>query len=315
MKIDELEGLLDRLALRLRTRTAAARTLLPAAALLGANLLAVLTLKISGAEPGPLTAPACTALAVAACASVFGLFWAFGPISPARAAAELDSLAGLKERTASLVDARARSAGSPGLRAALQADVERSLVALDADGLAGRARPLPPAARWIGLLLVAGLAALLVPGRGRRRTASLAEMLLHGEGLVRVLNAAAEGGEGAPAARRAETARRALALLKAPPPAGREEAERRRGEIEALAAELRRRGADDLADQLAAAALALAQNGGTAAAGNGDSAGDGEGPAVRGADRYPESYSELLARYFAGGSWTGGANTNMIDGN
>jgi len=69
---------LRRLALRIRARSAASRALLPAAVLLSFNLFGVLTLKISGAEPGPLTAPACTALAVAACAAVFGLLWALG---------------------------------------------------------------------------------------------------------------------------------------------------------------------------------------------------------------------------------------------
>jgi hypothetical protein len=298
VKREQFEALLDRLAARLRMRAAASRLLLPVAVLLTADVVAVLVLKLLGIEDAAIISAELTAGLLVACAVGGGLLYALGPVSRLRAAAELDRLTGLKERAASLVVVRSSAAAPSRLVAALQADAERALAGVDPSEVCSRSAPLPARYRWLGVLLAATLAALLVPVRGHGKVRALADMIAGGPALVDILKDVAESGDqGAP---QVETARKALRLVKAPPPSDPQEIEDRRVKLEDLARELRRQGATEAAARLQAALRLLA--------GAGDSAPDGAGdPGAGGAarkgvhDSYPERYRELLARYFSAG--------------
>ncbi len=294
MSIPEFEELLGRVARRLRLRGAAARSLLPAVALLLAGLLAVVGLKLWAPTGSGALVLAATALAVAASMITLGVLYAARPVSRLSAAAELDRLAGLKERAASLVAVRA--GGAARLRAELERDAARALAPLRAGELLGRVAPLPAGARWLGVLLAAALCALLVPARAPARRQSLADLLAGGKGLVLDLRDAAAGGDAAPDPAARESAKRALAIVKAPPPRDAEEARQRREALEKAAAELR--GRADLAAPLKAAIRALEGGGGLDPAAPLPGAGPERRP-LPGGDRYPPEYAELLARYFS----------------
>ncbi len=311
MKREQFDNLLDRLAARLRLRAAASKLLWPVAVLLIIDVVAVLVLKLLGVEGAGIISAELTAGLSVACAGGLLLLHTLNPVSRLRAAAELDRLAGLKERAASLVAARSGVAAPSRLVVALQADAEQMLSGVDPAEICSRSAPLPAGCRWLGVLLAAALAALLVPARGRGKVRALADMLSGGPALVATLQATAEGGaEGAP---EVETARRALRLVKAPPPSDPQEIENRRVELEELTRELRRQGAAEAAARLQAAFKLLAGDGDSIPDGAPDAGADG---AARQDvhDRYPERYRELLARYFAAGGWTGASEMNMIGG-
>jgi hypothetical protein len=300
MTAAQFDELLARLAARLRLRGSVARALPAAAVVLGADLAAVLALKLifpAGGELLPLILGTCL-VAVALCVLVVS--YGLNSVSELRAAAELDRLGGLKERAASLVAVRGSGSGGGALRAALEADASRALEAVNSEAILARSPWLPHGARWLGVLLAAVLAALLVPARSRGRAGRLEDLLIEGRQLARVLQSSAgdERPEGRP---RAETARKALAIIKAPPPRDPEEARRRRRELGDIAAELRKRGAGDIATKLEAAVRSL--TGADRPGPDGGSAGpDVPAPRFSSArDRYPVQYRELLARYFAGG--------------
>lgn len=298
MSITEFEEILGRVARRLRLRGAAAAALLPAGVLLGSGLLAIVGLKLWAPAGAAALAPAAAALAAAAALTVCGALYAARPVSDLCAAAEVDRLAGLKERAASLVAVRAGAGGATParLRAELKNDVARALAPLRAGELLGRVAPLPAGARWLGVLLAAALCALLVPARARARQGSLADLLAGGDGLVFDLEATAAGDDASPDPAAKESAKKALAIIRAAPPADAEEARQRRAALEKTARELR--GRADLAARLRDAARALAAQAGLDLV----APLPGRGPERRrvpDGGRYPPEYAELLARYFS----------------
>jgi hypothetical protein len=295
----EFGKLLARLGTRLRLRRAASGTLPAIALVLGAAVVLVVALKLAGLEGAGPVSILTAAGAIFAAAVAAGIGYVLNPVSELRAAAELDRLAGLKERAASLVALR-RGGGPVGqFGEALRADARRALAEVDASEVAGRAAPLPGGARWPGLLLLALMVALLVPARGGGRSARMIDMLVEGDALLRTVGAAGE--VDGPATPQAETARKVLTIIKAPPPADPEQARRNRKELKDLAAELKKRGAREAAERLEAAVRAL---GGVdqPKTGDGSGSGDGAGRRPTGSKGYPVRYRELLARYFAADS-------------
>jgi hypothetical protein len=292
----ELEELLRLIAARLRLRRAMRSILIPAAALLAAALAAVIAVKLAGPAGAATASLLVTGVVLAGLGAVLAATYALRPVSRLHAACELDRLAGLKERVASLVAVRAGQGGASDLRAALEAEAGRALAAVNAAQVLARCPPLPGGSRWLAVLLAATLAGLLLPARQRGRTQRLADMVTDGAALLGSLSSAAEGGDGGTPP--LESARMALVLVKAPPPRDAREFEKRRVQLGDLAAELRRRGAREAAARLLAACGELE---------TGLATGDGPEPETAGRqppagshERYPPAYRELLARYFAG---------------
>jgi len=294
----EFNKLLGALSSRLRIRSAAATVFWPAASLLALNAAAVLFAKLSGLQSANAIALAATAGTIGGCCAAFATIFASRPVSRLRAAAELDRLAGLKDRAASLVAVRSAVRGPAALRGALEAEAFAAMAGVEGEDVLSEAEPLPARSRWLGVLLAAVLAALLVPARKGSRVQSLADVLTDGSALVEAMNRVAGGeDDGSPAV---ETAKKALVLIRAPAPRDPQKLEERRVRLEELAGELRRRGRGDAAARLAAAFRELGGD-----AGEGYPYGEGPGGdrhrANSAHDRYPAAYSELLARYFAGG--------------
>jgi hypothetical protein len=310
VELSELDGLLADIGRRMRLRAAVRSALLPCAALLGAGLLLGLGVKMVGAGAAGVIALLLSAAAVLLGVVLFAILYALRPVPALAAAAELDRLAGLKERAASLVALRSGAVGGGALAAAVEADARQAVAGLRPAELRSRVAPLPAGARWLGAGLTALLAALLVPARGSVRGASLAD-LLYDPGLVPELESAAASTDGPAGESPAGAARKALVIVRAPAARSAEEAARRAEELENLAEDLRGRGQPDLAGRLLDAARALHDR---EAARGADAAGDGGRAAARppGHDRYPEGYRDLLARYFGAGRWTAGGPPNKM---
>ncbi len=293
----EFDELLAALSRRLRLRAAASSLFVPVALLLGLDIAAVVSVKLFGTGDANVIALILTAgVLLTSCTALAALF-VLRPVSRLRAAAELDRIAGLKERAASLVTVRAAGASQAALCAALEAQTSKVLAAVDPLEVRSGSAPLPARCRWLGVLLAVALAALLVPGRGRSRAGALADMLTDGAALIDSMNEVAEGGEDG--SQQVETAKKALVLIKAPPPKDPRELERRRVELEELARELRKRGQREAAARLSAAFKELGgENGTNSHYGEGSDEGNDSGNTSH--DRYPAGYRELLARYFEG---------------
>jgi hypothetical protein len=310
MTLVEFDGLLAEMIRRLRLARAAAAVFRLAAGTLLVLSAAVLAAKLLPAERSWFWTGGAVLAAALVVLGAFAAAWLGRPVSRLAAAAEVDRVAALKERASSLVAARAGSAPRTAAFAELERDAAAALAPLAREALLRAALPaLPARARWLVGLGALALGALLVPARAPRGAEDLAALLADGGALVQALESGGAAGapEGAPQSR---VASKVLSILKGPPPADPEGAQRQRKDLRELAAELRKSGKpgdqavarriDELADQLARLAGPAAPEGAAdAEPPRGDGGRAGRGAYLR---SHPE-YAELLARYFgpAGG--------------
>lgn len=296
----------------MRLRRTVTRAMAPAAILLCTAVVAVLAVKLL-----PLAGAGSKSLMLAAAAAVTAA-WVFlavyvrSPVAELAAASELDRLAGLKERAASLLAVRQGRAAGAHLAAELERDLGRALRAVDERAVLARAGEMPRGLRWMGLVSAALGAALLMPPRRSARAGALADRMLDGATVMGALDAAASGAGQEVPGNPAEAARQALRLVRAEPPSGAAETAKRAEDLREVARELRRAGRADLAARLEAAAAALIAPAPAGTGDNGETAPRAAGTGPADAGRYPAEYRELLARYYSDRNWNGGGGNDSI---
>lgn len=301
----EFDLLLAEMTRRLRLARAAAAVFRPTAGMLAAASVVVLAAKLWPAERWGLWTGGAVLAAGLVILGAFAAAWLRRPVGELLAAAEVDRVAALKERASSLVAARASSAPRPAAFAELERDAAAALAPLGRQAVFRAALPaLPARARWLVGLGAVALGALLVPARAPEGAPDLASLLADGGGVVQALQSGAGSGAPEGGAPQSRAARKALGILKGPPPADAGDAQRQRKDLRELAAELRKSGKpgdqavarriEDLADQLARLASPAAPEGAPAA----EPAGGGSRTARAAYLRSHPEYAELLARYF-----------------
>jgi hypothetical protein len=308
MTAAEFERLLSEVSFRLRLTRALGDVFRLAAGALAILSLAVLLAKLLPVGRPWLASCAAMGLAALAILGAFTVAWLRRPVSHLTAAAEVDRVAGLKERASALVAVRLGAAPRTAVFAALELDAAEALAPLDREAVLRAALPaLPDRARWLVGLGTLALALLLVPPRAPRGSLSLAEMLADGGVVIQGIQAQA-GGRSDPKTAgepRSPAARKVLTLLKGPPPSNAGDAEKQKKDLLALAKELRQSdkpGDRALARQIEDLAAQLARINGVGTLEATPSREPTEGGTARTARAaylrsHPE-YADLLARYF-----------------
>lgn len=305
MTLGEFDSVLASVVRSLRLECAAAAVWKPVAALLAVLGAAVLCFKLLPVANPRLAVDLAVFSVALAIWCVFLAAYLARPVSALRAAAEVDRLAGLKERAASLVAARTGAAPRSAAFVGLESDATAALAPLSAKAvrraLVGRHMER---LRWLLVLLAFVAGTLLLPARRRQVGPELAALLVEGAELVAAAESVGAAGPGLESRPQAEAARKFLVILRGEPPADVEAAAKQKGDLQSLAAELRKDGTAAGAE-LAARAEELARllgemagrrSGDALPAAGGQTTGE-EAARVGAARSYPE-YSELLARYY-----------------
>ncbi|HOX08462.1 MAG TPA: hypothetical protein PK280_18850 [Planctomycetota bacterium] len=309
MSGSEFDLLISRMALRIRMVQTIQRAFLPTAVALAIASAGIVTAKLlSPALPRNL-AWAVAALAGATALVTLAVSWLRRHATRLTAAAEIDRVAGLKERASSLVAARSGAVPASAAGLALEKDAEAALATLDPDTVFLQAWPvIPMRTKMLTVLAAISLVALIVPSRNPPAEPSIAEMLADGGEILQLARARAGGISDPHAAAeppRGRAAKKAIAILGGAPPRNAADAARNKQDLLKAAEEFRKNGsAEDriLAGKLEAVAERIAR---LAGAPSTDGAGGSQGygalaPETPGVDyrRHHPEYADLLARYF-----------------
>ncbi len=289
MKITEFRPTLKILALRVKTRRAFSRCLLPVGCFLLVALLAVVLGKFSNSRALVLLLAAAVPSVLALL--LFGIVFLCSGVSDIYVALEFDHLAGLKERASSLMALRAGGNTTKEILEVLESDLERALVPCSGEDVIGRCRPALAGSKWLALLAMAIIAVLLIPSRVGEFQAGLVDVVAGGNQLAEKLDSLGKNKN----ARTAVQARRILAIIRRPISRDALEVRKNGRELSQLAEKLRQAGQGDIADKLEDLARALGAEQVPAGSLLASSSSD-RIPECAG--EYPRRYQKLLSAYF-----------------